>query len=277
MSGTPCISVLMAVYNTPPHYLDLAVTSVLSQTLSDFEFIIIDDGSNSATQAQLKELAARDSRIVLHILSENVGLTRALNIGLEFARGAYIARQDADDVSMPERFAKTVMFMEENPDIAAVGTYAESISSTGDPLGVIEPDIRRLEKRNVLIHGSMMFRRKCLECIGGYNETMRLSQDYEVYLRMVRLHGMRLGVMPEALYALRQHSGSLSSRRTFRQFYFSVMAKTLTLPSREGWRPGLTFMTIFTVDFFITHHLLLAPIVRRVKSALSQDKVEHRK
>jgi len=262
MSSTPQISVLMAVYNAPGHYLELAVTSVLSQTLDDFEFVIVDDGSDSPTRKQLQSFAASDPRVVLHTLSENIGLTRALNIGLELARGSYIARQDADDVSMPNRLETTIAFLEKNPDIAAAGTYAQLIGPAGKPLGMIEPDLRQLNKRNVLVHGSMMFRKACLEQVGGYNESMRLSQDYEVYLRMVRLHAMRLAVVPEPLYALRQHPGSLSSKHMFRQLYFSVLAKTLTLPPRAAWRRKIDFLKFYLGDILITHHLLIKPIVR---------------
>jgi glycosyltransferase involved in cell wall biosynthesis len=268
LNSTPQVSVLMGVYNAPEHYLELAVKSVLAQTLFDLEFVIIDDGSNSATHAQLQALAASDSRIVLHTLRENVGLTRALNIGLGLARGIYIARQDADDVSMSNRLASTLAFLNENPNVAAAGTYAQLIGSTGERFGVIEPDLRQLHKRNVLVHGSMMFRKTCLDHIGGYNERMRFSQDYELFLRMVRRYTMQLAVVPEPLYALRQHSESLSSRRMFHQLYFSVLAKTLTLPPRSGWSRWINFFRIYAVDLLITHHLLLGPIMRNILATL---------
>jgi glycosyltransferase involved in cell wall biosynthesis len=271
LSLPPQVSVIMAVYNAPPQYLQLAVTSILRQTLADFEFIIIDDGSNSATHAELQVFAACDSRIVLSTLSENIGLTRALNIGLGLARGAYIARQDADDVSMPTRLAASVTFMDKNPDVAAAGTYAQLMGRAGEPFRVIESDLRLLQKRNVLVHGSMIFRKDCLNRVGGYNESMRLSQDYEVYLRMVRLHSMRLAVVPKPLYMLRQHAGSLSSRRMFRQLYFSVMAKTLTLPPCSAWRRKIVFFKIYVFDFIVTHHMLLGPMVRNAFHVLRND------
>lgn len=270
VSAVPRVSVLMAVYNMPAQYLRSAIDSILEQSFSDFEFIIVDDGSDSPTRTQLQEFAARDDRIRLHSLNQNVGLTRALNVGLRITRGVFVARQDADDISMPDRLAATIVFLEEHPGIAAAGTFTQLIGPAGERLGanLIEPDLRQLLKRNVLVHGSMMFRKETLDCIGGYNEKIRLSQDYEVYLRMVRLHGMRLGVVPKPLYALRQHTASLSSRRMFRQFYYSVMAKTLTLPDSGSWRRRLAFMKIFAVDLLITHRLLMGSMLRNALSAI---------
>ena len=268
--GVPKISVLMAVYNCPSQYLELAITSVLTQSYEDFEFIIVDDGSNEPTRIQLRLHADRDPRIRLIPLKGNVGLTRALNVGLKSARGEFIARQDADDISMPNRFMATMMFLEADRGLAAAGTYVRKMGVEGEDLDApqIEPDLRLLERRNVLVHGSMIFRKECLDRIGGYNEVMRLAQDYEVYLRMIRMNGMRLGVVPAPLYLLRQHGGSLSSRRMFRQFYFSVLAKTLTLPPRCSLCRKLVFLKILVFDFLITHRMLLGPFARIVLSAV---------
>lgn len=266
----PGVSVLMAVYNTPRHYLDEAIRSILSQSHDDFEFIIVDDGSNEETRSMLREYGASDPRVRLHSLLANVGLTRALNIGLRLARGTYVARQDADDLSHPRRLEETCRFMELHPELAAAGTDAVLIGPTGHQLGVMttDPGLSELKRRNILVHGSMMFRREVFAILQGYDERMRLSQDYELYLRMIRKHDLLLGVVSEPLYSLRQHSGSLSSRKMLQQLYYSVLAKALTLPGNvPKWRRDMFLVMELIVDFVITHRLLLGPVVRRVLSS----------
>lgn len=235
--------------------------SVLNQTVVDFEFIIIDDGSDASTEVDLERFAASDPRIILHRSNVNLGLTRSLNIGLGIARGRYIVRQDADDVSISTRFSESIEFLNKNLEVAAVGTYAYLIGSKGEEIGIIKSNLEQLQKRNVLVHGSMVFRRKCLNQVKGYNEDMYLSQDYELFLRMVRFHAMRLEVIPRPLYMLRRHSESLSGRYLFRQFYFSVLAKTLTLKVSSLWIKKVCFLIIYVYDFVITHRLLIGSIL----------------
>jgi glycosyltransferase involved in cell wall biosynthesis len=265
LENIPSVSVLMAVYNTPSSYLELAINSVLRQTFSDFEFIIVDDASDQHTRKLLIEMAGLDRRIRLICLERNLGLTKALNIGLKSIRSQYVARQDADDVSMPDRLAITIRFMQEHPNFAGVGTFIRIIGSSGDNLSMpcTQPDITKIEKRNTLIHGSMIFRMASINRIGGYNERLRFSQDYELYLRMTRVHGMQLTVVPIVLYALRKHMNSISSRSIYRQFYCSVLAKYLTLPRRSFGAQSFGFIKIYSMDFFFTHRLLLGPIFRK--------------
>ena len=207
IGSKPAISVLMAVYNAPENYLNAAIASILQQSCRDFEFIIVDDGSDVATGDRLRMWADHDQRIRLHKLPANVGLTKALNTGLKLARGDYLARQDADDVSGPHRLASELNFLVLHPENDAVGTNAVLIDVDGNRIGdmKIDPELLGLSRRNLLVHGSMLFRRRVFDLLGGYDERMRLSQDYELYLRMLRLHGMRIGVLPEAHYRLRQH------------------------------------------------------------------------
>jgi glycosyltransferase involved in cell wall biosynthesis len=273
MSSTPRVSVLMAVYNTPAHYLDAAVSSILEQSYRDFEFIIVNDGSNSATCKLLQAWADRDRRIRLHDLPANVGLTKALNVSLTLAQGAYLARQDADDISAPLRLAAQLEFLSLHPEVDAVGTNAILIDANGNKIGdmEIDPDLKGLSRRNLLVHGSMLFRRHVFDLLGGYDERMLLSQDYELYLRMSRLHGMRIGVLPGAHYRLRQHPASLSSRRMFRQLYFSVLAKNLTATHESWLRRQLRFYRDIIIDFFFTHRLFLGPVVRSLIGDGSQS------
>ncbi len=268
----PAVSVLMAVYNAPVGYLDAAIVSILQQSWKDFEFIIVDDGSDLAIANQLQVWAGRDHRIRLHRLPANIGLTRALNEGLQLSCGEYIARQDADDVSEPLRLAAQLEYLEQNPQVDAVGTDAFLIDVSGNKIRNlrIDPKLHGLSRRNMLIHGSMLFRRRVFDLLEGYDSRMRFSQDYELYLRMMRVHGLKIGVLPEAQYSLRQHSESISSRRIFQQLHYSVLAKTLTVPQQGPWSRKFHFARTFAFDLLITHKLLLGPLIRRIFSGLSR-------
>lgn len=123
MNKTSMISVVMSVYNGEL-YLDKAIQSILTQTYKDFEFIIINDGSIDKSLEIIEKYMSKDERIVL-ISRENKGLIVSLNEGIEKAKGKYIARMDADDISLPERFEEQVKFMEDNPDIGICGTWVE--------------------------------------------------------------------------------------------------------------------------------------------------------
>ena len=109
----PCVSVVMSVYNCAK-YIQGSIESIIKQTFTDWEFVIIDDGSNDGT-SMLLERFCNDPRIKV-IRQDNLGLTKSLNIGLKIAQGKYIARQDADDVSFPARIAKQVDFLDSKPD-----------------------------------------------------------------------------------------------------------------------------------------------------------------
>ena len=119
------ISVVMTVYNTETAILEEAVASILNQTFQDFEFIIVDDGSAGETADYLAEIERRDKRIRLLVNRQNLGIARALNCGLEAARGKYIARMDSDDISLPARFERQYSFMEKHPDVILCGSRVE--------------------------------------------------------------------------------------------------------------------------------------------------------
>src|SRR4051794_24772902 len=114
MPPPPPISVLLAVYNGG-RYLRAAVDSILTQTFTDFEFIIIDDGSTDGSLATLREFAQRDPRINL-VSRPNKGLTVTLNEGIALARGEFLARMDADDIALPQRFEKQIAYLRDHPE-----------------------------------------------------------------------------------------------------------------------------------------------------------------
>ncbi len=216
MTAGPAVSVLMAVHDGE-RYLRQAIGSILAQTFSDFEFLVVDDGSADSTADILHSY--RDSRIRLFRNPGNMGLAASLNRGIDEARGRYIARMDADDISLPERLARQVAFLDGHPEIGACGTwyrvFGERIDEVRLPTGPDE--IRcRLFFYNVLAHPTAVlradaFRRGALR----YDVAYRTSQDYDLWVRASRR--FPLANLAEFLLLFRVHPDQAVRRRRGRQ------------------------------------------------------------
>jgi len=191
------------MYNAE-RYLGEAIDSVLRQTFKDFELIIIDDHSSDRSVSIAKSYP--DERIRLMVNYVRTGLRKSLNVALKVARGKFITRQDADDVSLPRRFEKQVALLEKHLNVGLVGTGYFLIDERGKVLARhIFPENPRqaLMKRNVFCHGSVMFRRAAIDRVGPYNESCKYSEDYELWLRLAKSYSVRN--INEPLYAWRYH------------------------------------------------------------------------
>ncbi len=234
--GSPAISVLMAVHNGAP-WVREAVESVLAQTASDLELIVIDDGSTDSTPELLS--AIRDARLRVE-RQARAGLTRSLNRALRLASAPLVARMDADDVALPERFARQIDFLEKHPEVGLLGTGCHEISSSGEVLRTItppadDPAIRRaLIRENPFIHSSVVMRREALEAAGGYDEALPVAQDYDLWVRMSRV--TRLANLPEPLVLRRLTLGRVSSARDTERLRAEVKVKLRAL--RSGAYPA---------------------------------------
>ena len=232
---SPQISVIMAVYNGQ-QFLREAMNSILGQTFVDFELIVIDDGSHDDTLAILDSYT--DSRIICITNETNIGQTASLNIGIERARGEFIARHDADDVSHPTRFAKQVSFLKEHTAVGLLGTSYRLIDDQGQVLEIERPPTKnsgiqkRLERGNCLCHGSVMMRRDCLDQAGQYRTAFRVTQDYELWLRMAEQ--CELANLDESLYDFRFHGASVSSNRRGLQLAYQCLALEIATQRRTG-------------------------------------------
>jgi len=204
----------MSVYNGA-RYLRAAIESVLSQQGVDFELLVIDDGSTDESGAILDDFAARDSRVrVIH--QENVGLTRALILGCNQARGRFIARQDADDVSLPGRLGRLASLLRSDDRLVFVSSHVDVIGPGGEvlmthtrPADVPEATALLIEGRSGPPgHGSVMFRRDIYDSVGGYRPEFYFAQDADLWLRLVE-RGL-LGYVPEVLYRYRVAPNSIS-------------------------------------------------------------------
>lgn len=214
-NNIPSISVIMPVFNNR-EFVREAVKSVLDQTIPDFEFIIIDDASTDGTSDILNKYKSRDKRIKVVRNKKNQGLTKSLNIGLRHAQGEYIARMDGDDICVKKRLEKQLNYMKNYPGCDFLATRAIVINNLGKYIKKTKncpsgQNIKQylLDTGNPFIHSSMMFRRKTIEELGGYNELWPTRQDYELYLRAA-FAGKQFACLKQPLLYFRFHSDSLS-------------------------------------------------------------------
>jgi glycosyltransferase involved in cell wall biosynthesis len=205
VSADAIVSVVLPVRDGAA-YLGAAVESVLFQTLRELELIVVDDGSTDETAAIVAGYA--DDRIRV-LRQEPLGLVAALNRGLTASSGRYLARMDADDVSLPERLERQVAFLDQNPKVALVVPGVELIDAHGRSTGtlVLPPSDaalrRRLLLRNAFTHGAAAMRRDALESAGGYTDDYGSNEDYDLWRRLAR--DWRLAAIPEVLYRYRIH------------------------------------------------------------------------
>jgi glycosyltransferase involved in cell wall biosynthesis len=212
----PGVTVLMPVFNGE-RFLREAIDSLLQQTYRDFELLILNDGSTDGSRAIVRSYADPRIRLIEH--ERNRGLTATLNRGLAEASSDLIARQDADDLSSPNRLAKQVEFFKLHPDVALVGTQARFIDERGYSSGGIlqracsHDSIKwDLLFDNSFTHSSVMFRKRVVRGeLGGYDETFSYCQDYELWSRIATSH--HVANLSESLVGYRVHPYARMSER----------------------------------------------------------------
>ncbi len=220
----PEISVVMPVYNAE-RYVSKAVESILSQSFSDFEFIIINDGSVDSSLDILACYAKQDNRIKL-VSRENRGLVKTLNEGIELAKAPLIARMDADDISLPGRFLLQKQYMSTHPDVLCVGGRVKVIDGKGRFLINTEPKIgydaierSALQGVSPITHPSAMLRKEALEKVGGYHEDDYPAEDLGLWLNLCSIG--KIENIPDIILEYRIHDNSISTSQ-----HASQMQKT---------------------------------------------------
>jgi len=207
----PRVSVLMAVCNTVEYVQD-ALRSISGQSFSDFELIVIDDGSSDGSTEVLKSYAAREPRMKL-VTRQNVGLISTRNELLSRANGELIAWMDSDDVALPSRLARQVMEFDSKPDLVCLGTAAQCINPQGRHLNVEKYPTSHQEILREQALGSgfrfptTMMRRQTAQNIGGFREPFKMGEDFDFLLRLGEKG--QLGNLSDALYLYRQHITSV--------------------------------------------------------------------
>jgi glycosyltransferase involved in cell wall biosynthesis len=234
MSGMPRVSVLLPVRNGLP-WIREALDSLAWQTLDDFEILALEDGSTDGTAEVLAGWP--DDRLRV-ISTGGVGIAAALNVGLEAARAPLVARQDADDVSAPDRLEAQVAYLISHTDVGLAATVADYIDGRGEPIEndwvrtiraqhdvALTPDqIRELMPLTCCItHGSIMARTGVLRAAGGYRQEMAPAEDYDLWLRL--LPRTPIAKLPDRLYRYRVHAAQVSARARHQQLVQTLLAK----------------------------------------------------
>jgi glycosyltransferase involved in cell wall biosynthesis len=221
------ISVLVAVYNVEA-YVAEALASIQSQTFSDIEMVVVDDGSTDGTLRIIEQIASSDLRIKIVRLPLNLGLPLALNLGLTFCQAPFIARMDGDDIALPTRLERQLKFLENNSDIALVGCATSAIDERGRPipgLGVSpKPITQEAIARTLLLAPPCshiwLARREIYDKLSGYREIL-VAEDYDFLLRAIAA-GFRITNLPEPLMLIRTRTGNMSSRLEQRKAHYYI-------------------------------------------------------
>ena len=251
MSISPKVSILMPVYNSEK-YLAQAVESILNQTFTDFELIIVNDGSTDKSLEILKSLAIKDKRICL-MSQENKGIAVTRNRMLQKAQGDLIAVMDSDDIALPQRIAYQVEFLDNNPNTVCVGGAFELVDEKGRLLTCLHPatDNQKIQEsmlkgHTCIHHACVMYRRISALKVGNYAESFTTVGDLDFFLRLGEIGD--LANMEEILYKYRLHSKSISESKQIQQTQDKIEACERAWKRRgiqghfeatEPWRPGL--------------------------------------
>jgi len=236
------LTVIMPVRNGG-RYLSEAIESILGQTLADFEFLITDDGSTDGTPEVLSRYAERDRRIRL-VPRRGEGYLVALNEMLSEARGTFVARMDADDVSMPDRLERQAAYLEANPGCLVVGSRVLVVDPDGDPICFWNEEQRHEEidtihldggRGAVICHPAAMMRKADVLAVGGYRERFHTAEDIDLFLRLAERGAV--ANLPQALLKYRLHSASVSHIQKPRQVE-AIQAAIVEAKIRRGLPPG---------------------------------------
>lgn len=233
----------MPVYNGEK-FLGEAIESILAQTLRDFEFIIVNDGSTDGTSTILASYQQRDSRIRLYH-QENRGLIITLNRGLDLARGKYIARMDADDICLPERLATQVAYLDSHPRVGLVSANCYLVDSTGKissrpllqhPLNSVQVEWE-LYWGNPIVHPLVMYRATSVRAYGGYPGGYKYyAEDYALWLRMIA--DTEVAVLDQPLLYLRKHGQNATLVNLNNHIDETIGVAQVFLADRVGYRPS---------------------------------------
>ncbi len=223
MMKTPTVTVLMAMYNGE-RYLRESIDSILDQTFTDFEFLIVNDGSTDDTAKILQSY--HDPRITILHNENNIGIPRSVNKGLRMARGEYIARMDVDDISLPHRFRLQVDYLDTHPGVGALGGAVELIDGQGRTIGKNDCFLEHQAIKALLLvncfsfyNPTTMMRRNLVQQIGMYNERMKYAQDYDLWWRLSGISC--LANLPDVLVQYRCHDKSITTSHREEQLQFA--------------------------------------------------------
>ena len=282
---------MMTTYNGA-RFLGKAIESILSQSYTDLELIVVDDGSTDSSASVIRSFCVRDSRARGIFLKENLGIPKAANRGLRFARGEYVARMDSDDLCHPDRLRLQVSYLDKHKSVHVVGCHYRAIDEAGAfcsaeyakrfmlPIPIVFGRHRVAE--NILrfgypvLHATIFCRRSTFLSVDGYREFLPMSEDDDLYSRIMSLHGRVLDSLPEKLYYYRHYSSSTTQRFSYplRMLMVHCLSLSLEFRRRGFWDPldkfpsanceSLRFRGISTL-LFLQDSLVFLPVCPRVR------------
>lgn len=249
----PLVTVLMPVYNAGP-YVGEAIESILAQTMSNFEFLIINDGSTDESLSIVKHYQTLDPRIRL-ITRSNKGLVPTLDEGIENARGEFIARMDADDISLPTRLEEQLSFLRSRSQYAIVGTFTRKLNEDDYMEGLYPRPTTNVNLRLFMAHGcalagaTIMVKREVFEKFGKFDPLNWPAEDYDLWARItIRDKSLLIYNLPKALYLYRENTQGISgTNRTvqrqkteeigarYRAEFLKAKRKFITNSIHKGW------------------------------------------
>ncbi len=233
----PDITVVMSVNKNINNFLNQSIDSVLNQTFTNFEFIIINDGKDKEVEKIILDYNKKDTRII-YKFTKGIGLTASLNYGISFSNSNYIARQDYDDISNINRLEKQLNFLNQNQDYIFCASRYEKIDENNN---ILSNNLSIFNKKNFnkiliyknpFVHSSCMFLKSSFIASGKYNEKFLFSQDYELWTRLIKVGNFKL--LNEKLVKLRIHSKSISSlKNKYQRFYSLIIGLKFLYPVLE--------------------------------------------
>lgn len=223
----PQVTVLMPVYNAEK-FLDEAISSILSQTFKNFEFLIINDGSSDNSLDIINNYSKKDNRIRV-ITRQNKGFVSTLNEGLSQAKSNLIARMDADDIVLPDRLAFQYTYLQEHPNCSVVGCQVQIIDENSNKKNIDPRPTQDVNLRLFLAYGcalsgpTVMFRKDIIQSIGGFREDALPAEDYACWTRLVEQYSeTEIANLPEVLYLYRENSQGISMSNKIEQIKMTI-------------------------------------------------------
>ena len=227
------ISVVMSVYNETIEEINKSILSILNQTYKNFEFIIVVDNPNNINIINvIKDFAFKDERIKYIINKKNIGLASSLNRGIESAKGKYIVRMDADDISVENRLEKQIAYLIKNPKISLLGSNVKTIDENDKEIRnwKVETNIRKIKKimkyESCFIHPTVIFKKEIFEKLHGYRD-FPCAQDYDFFLRILDA-GYEATNLNEYLLLYRVRNNNLTNKKRLFQILLSEYIKKLS-------------------------------------------------
>ena len=259
--SSPRVSVLTTTYNGE-RFLGEAIESILQQSYTDLELIVVDDGSTDSSASIIRSFSVADERVRGIFLDRNLGIPKAANCGLRAARGEYVARMDSDDLCHRDRLRTQISYLDKHQRVHIVGCDYRAINEEGSfcsaeyALSVMKPipisfgSHRVTENifccRYPVLHATIVCRRSTLLSVGGYREFLPMSEDDDLYCRVAALHGGVLNNLSKKLYYYRYYKSSTTQRfsHAFRMLIIHVIALSLEFRRRGFWDPLEAFPSL---------------------------------